>query len=649
MIRSFAFTTQGKLHSKDIETFLMPTLLADTNLFLWLDLEKPTAEESKLVLEDIFHFHQLSIEDCVSVSPSPKVEEYVPKDEDKFAPYLFMVIHAVDYSRKDGVFATKELNFFLGKNFLVTFHEVPLRSVQQTEERCLKSSVHIARAPDRVAHTLLDGIVENYKPALDELAAVTAEAGFELVQRLTAQPKYVQAGAAWIDPRVAAHVAALADPVTGLARDINPTGLPWQEPDEATESLGRIDLHSTIDTEGRRTEARSDLGNAFGDWESIRDRVGELAARVPERVDSDVAAALRSAERDPAGCSDAQYFALATADGPALDAVAALADSLRKDAVGDDVTFVINRNINFTNICYTGCRFCAFAQRKGDADAFSLTTSEVADRAWEAHVAGATEVCMQGGIDPELPVTGYADLVRAVKARVPSMHVHAFSPMEIASGATKSGMGIREWLISLREAGLDTIPGTAAEILDDEVRWVLTKGKLPTSLWVDIVSTAHEIGLRSSSTMMYGHVDTPSHWVAHINVLRAIQDRTGGFTEFVPLPFVHQSSPLYLAGAARPGPTHRDNRAVHALARIMLHGRIPHIQTSWVKLGAQRSQVMLTGGANDLGGTLMEETISRMAGSQHGSAKSAAELVAIAEGIGRPARQRTTTYGKRAA
>jgi FO synthase len=486
-------------------------------------------------------------------------------------------------------------------------------------------------------------------PALDELAAVTAEAGFELVQRLTAQPKYVQAGAAWIDPRVAAHVAALADPVTGLARDINPTGLPWQEPDEATESLGRVDLHSTIDTEGRRTEARSDLGNAFGDWESIRDRVGELAARVPERVDSDVAAALRSAERDPAGCSDAQYFALATADGPALDAVAALADSLRSDAVGDDVTFVINRNINFTNICYTGCRFCAFAQRKGDADAFSLTASEVADRAWEAHVAGATEVCMQGGIDPELPVTGYADLVRAVKARVPSMHVHAFSPMEIASGATKSGMGIREWLISLREAGLDTIPGTAAEILDDEVRWVLTKGKLPTSLWVDIVSTAHEIGLRSSSTMMYGHVDTPSHWVAHINVLRAIQDRTGGFTEFVPLPFVHQSSPLYLAGAARPGPTHRDNRAVHALARIMLHGRIPHIQTSWVKLGAQRSQVMLTGGANDLGGTLMEETISRMAGSQHGSAKSAAELVAIAEGIGRPARQRTTTYGKRAA
>lgn len=486
-------------------------------------------------------------------------------------------------------------------------------------------------------------------PALADLAEITAEAGFELVQRLTAQPGYVLAGSAWIDPRVASHVAALADPETGLARDVNPVGRPWQEPDEVTESLGRTDLHSAIDTEGRRSETRSDLDNAFGDWKSIRDRVGELAARVPERLDTDVAAALRSAERDPAGCSDAEYLALATADGSALDAVAALADSLRRAAVGDDVTFVVNRNINFTNICYTGCRFCAFAQRKGDADAFSLTAGEVADRAWEAHVAGATEVCMQGGIDPELPVTGYGDLVRAVKARVPQIHVHAFSPMEIANGATKSGLGIREWLISLQEAGLDTIPGTAAEILDDEVRWVLTKGKLPTSLWIEIVSTAHDIGLRSSSTMMYGHVDTPAHWVAHLNVLRGIQDQTGGFTEFVPLPFVHQSSPLYLAGAARPGPTHRDNRAVHALARIMLHGRISQIQTSWVKLGVQRSQVMLTGGANDLGGTLMEETISRMAGSQYGSAKSVAELVAIAEGIGRPARQRTTTYVKRAA
>ncbi|BBY84571.1 hypothetical protein MTOK_03530 [Mycolicibacterium tokaiense] len=340
---------------------------------------------------------------------------------------------------------------------------------------------------------------------------------------------------------------------------------------------------------------------------------------------------------------------MASADGPALEAVTALADALRRDVVGDDVTYVVNRNINFTNICYTGCRFCAFAQRKGDADAFSLSTAEVADRAWEAHVAGATEVCMQGGIDPELPVTGYADLVRAVKARVPGMHVHAFSPMEIANGVTRAGTSIREWLTALREAGLDSIPGTAAEILDDEVRWVLTKGKLPTSMWIEVITTAHQVGLRSSSTMMYGHVDTPKHWVGHLNILRDIQDTTGGFTEFVPLPFVHQSSPLYLAGAARPGPTHRDNRAVHALARIMLHGRIPSIQTSWVKLGVERTQIMLNGGANDLGGTLMEETISRMAGSENGSAKTVAELEAIAAGIGRPARQRTTTYTERAA
>ena len=276
-----------------------------------------------------------------------------------------------------------------------------------------------------------------------------------------------------------------------------------------------------------------------------------------------------------------------------------------------------------------------------------LSAEQVADRAWEAHVAGATEVCMQGGIDPELPVTGYADLVRAVKKRVPSMHVHAFSPMEIVNGASRSGESIRDWLTALREAGLDTIPGTAAEILDDEVRWILTKGKLPTAEWIEVVTTAHEVGLRSSSTMMYGHVDQPHHWVGHLNVLRGIQDRTGGFTEFVLLPFVHQSAPLYLAGASRPGPTNRDNRAAHALARIMLHGRIPNIQTSWVKLGITGTQMMLNGGANDLGGTLMEETISRMAGSEHGSEKTVAELRAIAEGIGRPARERTTTHARR--
>ncbi|MBF6300701.1 bifunctional FO biosynthesis protein CofGH [Nocardia amamiensis] len=489
-------------------------------------------------------------------------------------------------------------------------------------------------------------------PNLDTLREITEAAGYQLVERTSAHPKYVRAGNPWVDPRIGAHVAALTDPATGLADpDAIPVGLPWQEPDESWESTGRVDLNTAIDIDGRNTEHRSDAGlgqdvvGAFGDWDTIREQARDLAVTTPRRLDSDVLAALRAAERDPAGLGDGEYLALATADGAELDAVAALADQLRRDTVGDDVTYVVNRNINFTNICYTGCRFCAFAQRKGDADAFTLSMDEVADRAWEAHVDGATEVCMQGGIDPDLPVTGYADLVRAVKQRVPSMHVHAFSPMEIVNGASRGGQSIRDWLVALKEAGLDTIPGTAAEILDDEVRWVLTKGKLPTSAWIEVITTAHQVGIRSSSTMMYGHVDNPKHWVGHLRVLRGIQDQTGGFTEFVLLPFVHQSAPLYLAGAARPGPTNRDNRAAHALARIMLHGRIPNIQTSWVKLGTTGTRVMLNSGANDLGGTLMEETISRMAGSQHGSAKTVAELVEIAAGIGRPARERTTTYG----
>ncbi len=490
-------------------------------------------------------------------------------------------------------------------------------------------------------------------PHLDELTDDLESHGWTLTERLTAHPRYVGAGAAWIDPRVSAHVTALADPDSGLAQVgpdgdvVCPRGRPWQEPDDDWDSTGRTDLHTAIDAEGRRTDTRSDIGEAFGNWDVVRARAAELGsgALTPERADADVLTALRAAENDPAGLTDAQYVTLATASGDGLAAVAGLADRLRADAVGETVTYVVNRNINFTNICYTGCRFCAFAQRKGDADAFSLSAADVADRAFEAHVVGATEVCMQGGIDPDLPVTGYADLVRAVKARVPSMHVHAFSPMEIANGAARSGASVREWLTELRAAGLDSIPGTAAEILDDDVRWVLTKGKLPAAEWIDIVSTAHEVGLRSSSTMMYGHVDTPRHWVAHLRTLRGIQDRTGGFTEFVPLPFVHRSAPLYLAGASRPGPTREENVAVHALARIMLHGSIDHVQTSWVKLGVAGTRTMLRSGADDLGGTLMEETISRMAGAENGSAKTPEEMEEIATGMGRPVRRRDTLYG----
>jgi FO synthase len=224
------------------------------------------------------------------------------------------------------------------------------------------------------------------------------------------------------------------------------------------------------------------------------------------------------------------------------------------------------------------------------------------------------------------------------------MHVHAFSPMEIVSAASKAGVSVREWLQELKAAGLGSIPGTAAEILDDEVRWVLTKGKLPSSQWIEVVSTAHELGIPSSSTMMYGHVDEPRHWLGHLRTLASIQDRTGGFTEFVPLPFVHTNAPIYLAGLARPGPTERDNRAVHAFARLALHGRIDHVQCSWVKLGDDLAADILRGGADDMGGTLMEETISRMAGSENGSERSVEELAAIAAAAGRPVRQRSTTY-----
>jgi FO synthase len=489
-------------------------------------------------------------------------------------------------------------------------------------------------------------------PHLQDLADRTAAAGFELRERLTVHPEYVRLGEPWLDPRVAPHVQALAEPGSLLAREgAVPTGLPWQEPDGGYDAFaaggaGRVDLHVEVDSVGRTGDRRGDFTEVYGDWDAVREHAAATSSSgALERLDGDVRAALRAAASDPATLSDTAARVLFDADGPALDALAGIADDLRRDAVGDDVTYVVNRNINFTNVCYTGCRFCAFAQRADDADAFTLSLEQVADRAEEAWAAGATEVCMQGGIHPDLPGTAYFDLVRAVKARVPGIHVHAFSPMEVANGAARSGLSIREWLTAAREAGLDTIPGTAAEILDDDVRWVLTKGKLPTDTWIDVVTTAHDLGIRSSSTMMYGHVDHPGHWLAHLRLLARLQDRTGGFTEFVPLPFVHQNAPVYLAGAARPGPTVRENRVVHAMARLLLHGRIPHVQTSWVKLGVEGCAVTLRGGADDLGGTLMEETISRMAGSAHGSRMTPDELVAVAALAGRPARQRTTTYG----
>jgi FO synthase len=502
-------------------------------------------------------------------------------------------------------------------------------------------------------------------PAIDELAARTAAAGFTLRERLTIYPPYLREP--WLDPRLARHVAALADPATGLADEAaRPRGLPWQEPDGGLAEVGRTDLYVTIDTAGRTHDRRDDFAEVYGDWNEIAERVvvppsahasgspagaartpGSAAGTVPAIASpGEVAAALRQAERDPAALTDAQALALLGADGPDLETLAGIADALRHEVVGDDVTYVVTRNINFTNVCYTGCRFCAFAQRRTDADAYTLSLKQIGDRAAEAWEAGATEVCMQGGIHPDLPGTAYFEIASEVKRRCPDLHVHAFSPMEVVNGASRTGLPIREWLVRAKEAGVDSLPGTAAEILDDDVRWVLTKGKLPASVWIEVISTAHELGLRTSATMMYGHVDTPAHWVGHLRVIRSVQERTGGFTEFVLLPFIHANAPIYLAGLARPGPTRRENRAVHAVARLLLHGAIDSIQCSWVKLGDDLCRDVLQGGANDLGGTLMEETISRMAGADHGSYKTISQLRAIAQPLGRPMRQRTTTYGE---
>jgi FO synthase len=476
-------------------------------------------------------------------------------------------------------------------------------------------------------------------PHLDDLAKASADSGFVLTERLTAHPPYL--GEPWLDPRLAPHVAALRDD-RGLAADVTPLGLPWQEPDDALRSTGRTDLHATVDTTGRSEDRRSDFEDVYGDWQAVQEAATDSVRAPVAGVRGEVAAALRKA---PGSYTEAEALALLTAEGADLEAVCALADDVRRDTVGDDATYVVNRNINFTNICYTGCRFCAFAQRRTDSDAYTLSLDEVAERAAEAWAVGATEVCMQGGIDPQLPGTAYLDLARAVKQGAPGLHLHAYSPMEVVNGAARMGVSIEEFLVAAKEAGVDSLPGTAAEILDDEVRWVLTKGKLPTAQWIEVVQTAHRVGLPTTSTMMYGHVDAPRHWAAHLLLLKRLQEESGGFTEFVPLPFVHTNAPLYLAGVARPGPTVRDNRAVHAVARLVLHGAIDHVQCSWVKLGVEQCQAVLAGGVDDLGGTLMEETISRMAGSQHGSRKSVDELEAMVRAAGRTPRQRTTLYG----
>jgi FO synthase len=329
--------------------------------------------------------------------------------------------------------------------------------------------------------------------------------------------------------------------------------------------------------------------------------------------------------------------------------VCASADMLRREVCGDAVSYVVTRNINYTNICSFKCQFCAFSKGKTSENLrgrpYNLPLDEIAARAREAWRRGATEVCMQGGIHPDFTGRTYLAICRAVRAAVPGMHVHAFSPLEVHQGAATLGMPVEQFLLQLKEAGLGTLPGTAAEVLDDEVRAVLCPDKIGTERWLEVMRAAHRTGFKTTATIMYGHVDHYRHWARHLLRLRALQAQTGGFTEFVPLPFVHMEAPIYRKGRARRGPTFREAVLMHAVARLVLHPLVPNIQTSWVKMGPEGVKVCLGAGANDLGGTLMDETITRSAGAVHGQEMTPQAMERIIGSLGRTPRQRNTVYG----
>jgi 7,8-didemethyl-8-hydroxy-5-deazariboflavin synthase CofH subunit len=350
--------------------------------------------------------------------------------------------------------------------------------------------------------------------------------------------------------------------------------------------------------------------------------------------------------QDGASVSRGAWPELANCEGDDLLGLLVAADMLRCELAGNIVTYVVNRNINFTNICFVGCKFCAFSRGPREHDTYFLNPEQVAQKTVEAWQLGATEVCIQGGLPHGLPPFYYRDILRAVKSAVPGMHIHAFSPMEIVYGVELTGMALADYLKMLRDNGLDTLPGTAAEILDDQVRHILSRNKLHTSQWEEVIRTAHACGVHTTSTLMYGHVETPEHWVNQLLLLRDIQSQTGGFTEFVPLGFVHQNTLLFQQGLARSGPTLAEHLKIHALARLMLAGSIHNIQVSWVKLNRQLSQLCLQAGANDYGGTLMEENISREAGATAGQYTSPEEFQSLIRELGRIPAERNTIYSR---
>ena len=444
-------------------------------------------------------------------------------------------------------------------------------------------------------------------PQIGQLAGLCARAGRPLVERLTAYPRFLADEATWLEADMRHAVHKLSDS-EGLARD----GA-WC-PGSIQPAPGTP--HSPLGTPaiGRHHELGRILGRAA----------------------------------DGRGLPEGDIVRLFAARDAAAEAVVAAADSLREAVCGNTVTYVVNRNINYTNICTYACGFCAFSKSSAKAakrdKPYMLPEEEVAQRAVEASANGATEVCLQGGIHPSYTGETYLGILQAVKRACPTMHVHAFSPLEVSSGAATLGLSLRDYLWQLKESGLGSLPGTAAEILDDGVRALICPDKLTTAEWLEVVGTAHEVGLPTTATIMFGHLDRTEHWARHLLAIRRLQERTGGFTEFVPLPFVHMEAPLYKRGQARRGPTWRETVLMHAVSRLALHGAIGSIQCSWVKLGMDGAAACLAAGVNDLGGVLMNESISRAAGAAHGQEVSVEDLRAAASAAGRVLRQRSTLY-----
>jgi FO synthase len=447
-------------------------------------------------------------------------------------------------------------------------------------------------------------------PHLDKLAALTLSAGRELVERLAIGPAFAQQPDRWLDARLRGAVR----------RRSTADGLAYCE-----------EWHAGSGTP---------IPAAAQAWLAPR------APSLPTPLLRSTALLYRAMRGD--SLNENEIVSLFSARGDDLTAVLAAANRLREETVGSTVTYVINRNINYTNICSYKCGFCAFAKGQGARDlrgpGYKLDLEEIAHRALEAHQAGATEVCLQGGIHPSFTGQTYLDIIAAVKTAVPEMHVHAFSPLEVTHGAKTLGLSLGDYLRKLKAAGLASLPGTAAEILDDEVRALICADKLDTAQWLNVMREAHGAGLRSTATIMFGHVDHYRHWARHLLQIRTLQQDTGGFTEFVPLPFVHMEAPMWRKGLARSGPSFRETVLMHAVARLVLHPWIANIQTSWVKLGAEGAAFCLQAGANDVGGTLMNESITRAAGGVHGQLLDAEQLEVLIAGAGRVARQRNTFY-----